>query len=58
MLTKYNVPVKKHQVLLKPKKLKLPKVSNIIDRDDFSDILYDADKDVKMTKAKTKKSSK
>jgi len=39
-----------------PKKQKLPKVVNCLDLEEFSDVLYDSDKDVK--KAKVKKGGK
>ena len=52
MLSKHKVPVKKQRVILKPKKLKLPERVDLLDEENFSDVIYDSDKDNKVKKDK------
>ena len=52
MLSKYKAPIKKQQVILKPNKLKLPKVVDSVDVEEFDDVIYDSDKEAKKAMAK------
>lgn len=54
ILAKHNVPVKKQQIIIKPKKLKLPKTVDHLDEETFDDVMYDSDKDGKKKKTQKK----
>mmetsp|Transcript_1817 Transcript_1817/g.2615 ORF Transcript_1817/g.2615 Transcript_1817/m.2615 type:complete len:91 (+) Transcript_1817:2980-3252(+) len=56
MVAKHKCPIQKQHVILKPQKLRLPLAMDILDDENFSDVIYDSDNE--KTKAKSKKKNK
>ena len=54
MINKHNCPITKQRVILKPQKLKLPVAVDILDDENFSDVIYDSDAEKEKEKAKDK----
>ena len=42
-MAKYNCPITKQRIILKPKKLRLPRSKDILEEENFSDVIYDSD---------------
>ena len=46
-MANFKCPIEKQRVLLKPKKFKLPKKADILEEENFSDVIYDSDNEKK-----------
>ena len=42
-MAKQRCPIKKQLVILRPKKFKLPKKVDLLEEENFSDVIYDSD---------------
>ena len=54
-MAKHKCPIQKQRVILKPSKFKLPKTADILEEENFSDVIYDSDNERKRAAHSSKK---
>ena len=54
-MEKHKCPIQKQRVILKPKKFKLPKKVDVLEEENFSDVIYDSENEKKKAAEEAKK---